>query len=83
MISTNWQSQIFKKKIVGPNLGPMGLNQAQNEVFCLFLEFGSEVFPEIEYDDIEILQLRAKFQTAMVSCSRFIWIRNSSDHRRV
>ena len=32
---------------------------------------------------VEILQLRAKFQTAMVSCSRFIWITNSSDHRRV
>ena len=28
-------------------------------------------------------QLRAKFQTAMVSCPRFIWITNSSDHRRV
>ena len=32
---------------------------------------------------VEILQLGAKFQTAMVSCSRFIWITNSSDHRRV
>ena len=31
----------------------------------------------------EILELRAKFQTAMVSCSRFIWITISSDHRRV
>ena len=29
---------------------------------------------------IEILQLRAKFQTAMVSWSRFIWITNFSDH---
>ena len=28
-------------------------------------------------------QLRAKFQTARVSCSRFIWITNSSDHRRI
>ena len=35
-----------------------------------------------EYN-FEILQLRAKFQTAMVSCSRFIRITNSSDHRRV
>ena len=32
---------------------------------------------------VEKLQLRAKFQTAMVSSSRFIWITNSSDHRRV
>ena len=32
---------------------------------------------------VEILQLRGKFQTAMVSCSRFIWITNSSGHRRV
>ena len=31
--------------------------------------------------NIEILQLRAKFQTAIVSRSRFIWITNSSDHR--
>ena len=33
--------------------------------------------------DIEILQLRVKFQTVMVSYSRFIWITNSSYHRRV
>ena len=32
---------------------------------------------------IEILQLRDKFQTVMVQCSRFIWITNSSNHRRV
>ena len=32
---------------------------------------------------VEILQLRAKFLTAMLSCSRIIWITNSSDHRRV
>ena len=31
----------------------------------------------------EILQLGAKFQTAMVLRLRFIWITNSSDHRRV
>ena len=29
----------------------MGLNQAQNEVFCDFLEFGSLVFLEIAYND--------------------------------
>ena len=32
---------------------------------------------------VEILQLRVKFQTAVVSCSRFTWITNSSDRRRV
>ena len=32
---------------------------------------------------IEILQLRAKFQATLVSCSRFTWIKNSSDHSRV
>ena len=32
---------------------------------------------------VEILQLRAKFQTAVVPCSRFVWIANSSDHRRI
>ena len=40
-----------KKTNCGLNLGPAGLNQAQNEVFCYFLEFGSQVFLEIEYDD--------------------------------
>ena len=32
---------------------------------------------------VPILQLRAKFQTAMVPWLRFIWITNSSDHRGV
>ena len=32
---------------------------------------------------VEILQLQTKFQTAMVSCLWFIWITNSSDHKRV
>ena len=32
---------------------------------------------------VEILQLRAKFQTAMMSCSRVIWITSSTDHRKV
>ena len=30
----------------------------------------------------EILQLQVKFQTVIVSCSRFIWVTNSNDHRR-
>ena len=32
---------------------------------------------------VEIIQLRAKFQTVMVSCSRFIWITYPSDRRKV
>ena len=32
-------------------MGPTGLNQNQNEVYYLFLEFGSYVFLEIEYDN--------------------------------
>ena len=35
---------------------------------------------KIDHIDVEILQLRAKFQTTMVLCMRFIWITNSSDH---
>ena len=37
----------------------------------------------IENDFAEIKQLRAKLQTVMLPCSRFIWITNPSDHRRV
>ena len=34
----------------------------------------SKWFPIFITTFVEILQLRAKFQTAMVSCSKFIWI---------
>ena len=34
-----------------PNLGPTGLNQAQNDVFYHFPEFGSLLFFEIAYND--------------------------------
>ena len=40
MISSDWQGQIFLKRISEPNLGQKGLNQAENE-------FGSYVFLEI------------------------------------
>ena len=50
MISSDWQSQIFEKKKKekekkkdDPNLGPTGLNQTPNQVFCHILEFGSLV----------------------------------------
>ena len=53
MISSDQRSQIFevKKKIGGPNLGPTGLNQAQNEIFCHFMEFGSNALLEIAYNN--------------------------------
>ena len=41
----------FWKKICSPNLFPTGVNQAQNEVFCYFLEFGSSVLFDIAYSD--------------------------------
>ena len=44
-------ARLLKKKIGGLNLGPMGLNQAQNEVFPHLYEFGSYVFLEIAYKD--------------------------------
>ena len=42
---------IGRSKNCGPNLGLMDLNEAQNEVFRYFLEFGSYVFLEIGYND--------------------------------
>ena len=44
-------STSFIKKIDDLNLAFTGQNQAQNEFFCYFLEFGSEVFLQMEYDD--------------------------------
>ena len=32
-------------------MGPIGLNLAQDEFFCHFLEFGSLVFLELTYND--------------------------------
>ena len=43
--------RFLKKNIGGLSLGPMGLNQAQIEIFPHFLEFGSLVFLEIVYND--------------------------------
>ena len=45
------KARFLKKIFAGPNLGSMGLNQAQNEIFCHLLEFGSYVFHEIVYND--------------------------------
>ena len=41
----------FIKKFWHPELGPMGLSQAQNDVFCHFLKPGLYVLLEIECDD--------------------------------
>ena len=43
--------RFLKKNIGGSSLGPMGLNQAQIEIFPHLLEFGSLVFLEIVYND--------------------------------
>ena len=37
----------------------------------------------IKNDFVEIFQLRAKFQTAMLLYLRFIWITNFRDHKKV
>ena len=44
-------ARFLKKNFGGPYLGPMGLNQAQNDVFHSFLEFGSYFFLEIAYNN--------------------------------
>ena len=41
MIPSDWQSQIFQKKIVGQSLGPKDPSQTQNDVFRHFIEFES------------------------------------------
>ena len=45
------EAKFLKKKNIRPELGPTGLNQAQNEVFRHFFEFGILVFLEIAYND--------------------------------
>ena len=52
IISFSWYctQQLTMTRIGGLNLGPIGLNQAQNEVFRNFLEFGSLVFHKIAYN---------------------------------
>ena len=44
-------ARFLKKYFCSSNLGPTSLNQAQNEVVCHFLEFGSLDFLEIAYSD--------------------------------
>ena len=44
------EARFLKKNFSSLNLGPMDLNQAQNEVFRHFLVFGSYVFLEIVYN---------------------------------
>ena len=48
---TSNRGKIQKKKFWGPNLGQRSQNQAQNEVFCHFIKFGSLVFLEGAYND--------------------------------
>ena len=51
MASSTLRSQIFERKKNGENLSTTSLNQAQNEAFCLFLEFGLYFFFEIAYNN--------------------------------
>ena len=41
MISSDWQSQIFEKKILVAQIGPNVLNQDQDEILRHFIEFES------------------------------------------
>ena len=45
------EARFLKRKFGDLNLGSVGLNLAQNEVFGYLHEFGSYVFLEIAYDD--------------------------------
>ena len=45
------KARFLKKVFGGPNLGSMGLNQAQNEVFRHLPEFRSYVSLEIAHND--------------------------------
>ena len=51
MISSDWRSQMFEKKVGGPNFGQVDQNRARNWISCDFLKFGSVVFLEIAYND--------------------------------
>ena len=51
MIPMTDKARVLKRKIGDSNLGPMVLNQAQNEDFWYFLEFGLYLFLEIAYND--------------------------------
>ena len=55
----------------------------KNNICCLIFNFFPKRLVVKPIWIAEILQLRARFQTAMVSCSRFVRIRNSGNHRRV
>ena len=57
-----------------------------NTLFCCVLMVKKGICkkgPLVRCNTHYLLRFRAKFQTAIVSCLRFIWIANSSDHRRV
>ena len=45
------ESRFFEEKFGVPNLGTAGLSQAQNAVFCHFVEFGSYIFLEVTWND--------------------------------
>ena len=67
-------ARLLEKEFGGSNLGSTGLNQAQNEVFPHFLEFGSYVFLEIEHDDSlrqYLTSIRSKIHDKNFGCPNF------------
>ena len=48
------KGRFLKKKFGGPNLGPMDLNQAQNDVICLSLDhmFSLKLYKMIVCDNV-------------------------------
>ena len=51
MISSDWQSQIFEKKLTAWTWAKWTKIVPDSKFFCQFLKFGSLVFPEIAYND--------------------------------
>ena len=70
MISSDWQSQMFEKKIGGSNFGQVDQNRARNWISCHFLKFGSLVFLEIAYNDS--LQQFLTFSRSKI-CEKSFW----------
>ena len=72
------KARFLKKKIGGPNLGPTSLNQAQNDVFPHFLEFGSYVFLEnAENDSLREYLTSSRCKTHKKNLGPQIWLKRA------
>ena len=80
-------------KVTTRNTGNFN-NRGQTSYICFHLQFkhlsnidDQKVYYILFFERKKFcskkLQLQAKFPTAVASCSGFIWITNSSEHRRV